>query len=74
MLAPFATLLFLSVTWLVVCLIADMILRPESRVLSALRGETQPIRQPSVTITLRARRTAPQRQVLRARPQLRAAA
>jgi len=74
MLAPFATLLFLSVTWLVVCLIGDMLMRPGSRVLSALRGETQAMRRASVTITLRAKRTAVRRQVLRARPQLRAAA
>ena len=74
MLAPFATLLFLAVTWSVVCLIAEMILKPGSRVLSALRGETRAAPQPSVTITMRARRTAAQRQMLRARPQLRAAA
>ena len=74
MIAPFATLLFLSVLWVLVSLMGDMLFRPGSRVAPALRGQVRPSPQPSVTVTLRPRRAQVQRQVLRARPQLRAAA
>ena len=73
MLAPFATLLFLSVLWVLVSLMGDMLFGPGSRVAAALRGETG-TSHPTVLVTMRPRRTAVQRQVLRARPQLRAAA
>ena len=74
MLAPFATLLFLSVPWVLAAVLSGMLFGPGSRVAAALRGEARLAPQPAVTVTLRPRRTAMQRQVLRARPQLRAAA
>ena len=74
MIAPFATLLFLTVLWILATVMGGMLFGPGSRVVAALRGEARPVRQPAVTVTMRPRRTAIQRQVLRARPQLRAAA
>ena len=74
MIAPFATLLFLAVLWTLVSLMNEMLSGRGSRVLAALRGEARPELHPAVTVTMRARRSATQRPVLRARPQLRAAA
>jgi hypothetical protein len=73
MIAPFATLLFLSLLWLIVSLIGDMIFRPGSRVLAALRGETPPSAF-SIVVRTRPTRVAASRRTLRAQPQLRAAA
>jgi hypothetical protein len=75
MLAPFATLIFLSVLWLIVSLVSDMVFGPGSRVLTALRGETTPVSAPSIMIRTRLSRVSmASRRPLRAQPQLRAAA
>ncbi len=73
MIAPFATLAFLSVMWLSAFVFAEMFGRSGLRILAALRGET---RSPIQIVSVRARptRAATYRRPLHARPQLRAAA
>ena len=75
MLAPLATLAFLTGLWAVVIIVAEMAGRSGGKVIAALKGKstlaTEPsIRPVAVRISLRSR---PQ-PTLRARPRLRAAA
>lgn len=75
MLAPLATLVFLSALWLVAVVAADMFSRFGSRIAAALRGEA-PV-QAGMSLVIRSRPTRARmmrRQPLRAQPQLRAAA
>jgi hypothetical protein len=74
MLAPFATLLFLTVLWLALSLVGDMIFGPGSRVLAALRGDTPAVSR-SIAVRVRLiRAPTTSRRPMRAQPQLRAAA
>ena len=73
MIAPFATLAFLTVLWLSAFLFADMFGRSGSRILAALRGEMPSLAQ-VVTVRAWPTRSATYCRPLRARPQLRAAA
>ena len=74
MLAPFATLLFLSVLCMALFIMAEMLFGASSRFASALRGRARSVMTRGVQLTFRARRSAVQRPVLRGTPQLRAAA
>ena len=74
MLAPFATLLFLTVLFAAVMLMAEMFFGASSRFAAALRGRTPSVMSGGVRVSFRVRRSAVQRTVLYARPQLRAAA
>ena len=74
MIAPFATLAFLSVLWISFFVFAEMFGRSGSRILSALRGETPVPPALSVTVRMRPTRAAKSRRALRGQPQLRAAA
>jgi hypothetical protein len=75
MIAPFATLAFLTVLWITAFAFAEMFGRSGSRILAALRAET-PSSVPAVTVAVRMRptRAATPRRPLHAQPQLRAAA
>ena len=75
MIAPFATLAFLTVLWIAVFAFAQMFGRSGFRILAALRGD-EPASARSVTVTVRMRptRASTSRRALRAQPQLRAAA
>jgi hypothetical protein len=74
MLAPIATLLFLSTLCFAVLLMAEMLFGASSRFAPALCGQGPTAPRHSVSLSFRARRSAVQRKVLRVRPQLRAAA
>jgi hypothetical protein len=75
MLAPFATLAFLLVLWLTAVLIAQIYGHSKSRIALALRGEQAAELGMSLVIRSRpSRARGSQRQAMRARPQLRAAA
>jgi hypothetical protein len=75
MIAPFATLAFLTVLWIAAFASAEILGHSGSRILAALRGE-KPASAQSVTVTVRMRptRASASRPALRAQPQLRAAA
>jgi hypothetical protein len=74
MLAPLATLAFLTMLWLVALVIADTFVRSRATIIAALNGRselaTATIRPIAARISQRSRR----RPVLRAAPRLRAAA
>jgi hypothetical protein len=75
MLAPFATLVFLSAIWLGAVVVTQGLARSGSRIAAALRGEMPLATGTSLLIRLRpARARLARRQAMRARPQLRAAA
>jgi len=75
MLAPLATLAFLSTLWLVAVIVTQIYARSGSRIVAALRGEEPVAEGMSLVIRSRpVRERAAQRQPMRARPQLRAAA
>jgi hypothetical protein len=74
MLAPFATLAFLLVLWGVAVLVTHIFAHSKLRIAMALRGE-EPRTGMSLVIRSRTNRgRVSQRQPMRARPQLRAAA
>ena len=73
MIAPFATLAFLTVLWISAFVFAEIFGRSGSLILAALRGET-PACPAAVTVRMRPTRVAKSRRPLRAQPQLRAAA
>ena len=74
MLAPFATLAFLLVLWGAAVVVAHILAQSKSRIVMALRGE-EPKNGMSLVIRSRPTRArVSQRQPMRARPQLRAAA
>ena len=74
MLAPFATLAFLLVLWGVAVVAAHIFGHSKSRIAMALRGE-EPRSGMSLVIRSRpSRARLSQRQPMRARPQMRAAA
>ena len=74
MIAPFATLAFLTVLWISGFLFAENFGRSGSRILTALRGEASAAPSTTVTLRMRSTRAATSRRPLRAQPQLRAAA
>ena len=75
MLAPLATLAFLSALWLTAAVFTEMFARTGSRIAAALRGEAPVVRGTSLVIRSRsARARIAKRQPMRAQPQLRAAA
>ena len=75
MLAPFATLVFLSAIWVAAVVITDVFARKGSRIAAALRCEAPARKATSLVIRSRsARARVARRQPLRAQPQLRAAA
>jgi hypothetical protein len=75
MLAPFATLAFLSVLWLTCVMIAQILGHSKSRIAMALRGEEPAKLGTSLVIRSRpSRARASQCQPMRAQPQFRAAA
>ena len=75
MLAPLATLAFLTTLWLVAVVVTGMFSRKGSRIAAALRGETPVARGMSLVIRSRPTRARmAKRQPLRAQPHLRAAA
>lgn len=75
MLAPLATLVFLSALLLTAAVITEIFARMNARIASALRGQTPAVIGTSLVIRLRPTRAqlAP-RQPMRAHPQLHAAA
>ena len=75
MLAPFATLVFLSTIWLVAVVVSRNFSGSGSRIAAALRGEAAA--STGMSLVIRSRRARPRvarRQPMRAQPQLRAAA
>ena len=75
MLAPFATLVFLSTLWLAVVVVSGIFAGSGSRIAAALRGEARKSTGMSLLIRLRpARARIARGQPMRAQPQLRAAA
>ena len=73
MLAPFATLIFLTTLWLLARLIAEMVDESGGRILAALRG--QPHRTETRIPAMRVRVSAPRpARPIRAQQQWRAAA
>ena len=75
MLAPFATLVFLSAIWLAAIVVGRIFAGSRSRVAAALRGEAPASAGTSLVIRSRpARARVARRQPMRAKPQLRAAA
>ena len=74
MLAPFATLAFLLVLWGVAVVVTHILAHSNARIAMALRGE-EPKTGMSLVIRSRPNRArVSQRQPMRARPQMRAAA
>jgi len=74
MLAPIATLLFLTALWVAIRIVADLVADKGSRIAAALRGQ-EPARAVAVLAIRRPiRATYSRRQSLRARVELRAAA
>jgi hypothetical protein len=75
MLAPFATLVFLSTIWLAAVVVGGIFAGSGSRIAAALRGETPKSTGMSLVIRSRpARARVGRHQPMRAQPQLRAAA
>ena len=75
MLAPLATLAFLTALWAVAVVVTHIYARSGSRVVAALRGETPVVRGMSLVIRSRPTRARmARRQPMRAQPYLRAAA
>ena len=75
MLAPLATLVFLSAIWVAAVVITHVFARKGPRIAAALRGEAPAQKVTSLVIRSRpARARVARRQPLRAQPQLRAAA
>ena len=75
MLAPIATLIFLSALWLAAVVVAEIVTRSGPRIAAALRGEAPVVTGKSLVIRSRpARARMAKRQPMRAQPQLRAAA
>ena len=75
MLAPFATLVFLSAIWLAAVVLSHVFAGAGSRIAAALRGEAPASTGTSLVIRSRpARARIARRQPMNARPQLRAAA
>lgn len=75
MLAPIATLVFLSAIWLAAVVVTEIVTRSGSRIAAALRGEAPALTGTSLIIRSRpARARIAKQQPMRARPQLRAAA
>jgi len=74
MLAPFATLAFLLILWGAAVVVAHMLAQSQSRIAMALRGEEPKSGMSLVIRTRPSRARASQRQPMRARPQMRAAA
>jgi hypothetical protein len=75
MLAPFATLVFLSTIWLATVVASRIFAGSGSRIAAALRGEAPARTGISLVIRSRpARPRAARRQPMRAQPQFRAAA
>ena len=75
MLAPIATLVFLSALWLAAVVVTEIFSRSGSRIAAALRGKAPVATGMSLVIRSRpARARMPKRQPMRAQPQLRAAA
>ena len=75
MLAPLATLVFLSAIWVAALVITHVLTHKGSRIAAALRGEAPARKVTSLVIRSRpARARVARRQPLRAQPQLRAAA
>ena len=74
MLAPVATLVFLTVLWISAVVMAEMFGHFSSRILAAIRGETRAAGTVLLVRTPPRRADYARRRPLRARPQLRAAA
>ena len=75
MLAPLATLVFLSAIWVAAVVVIHVFARSGSRIAAALRGDVPVLNGTSVVSLSRpARARVARRQPLRAQPQLRAAA
>jgi hypothetical protein len=74
MLAPFATLAFLTALWVSAFVVARILGRSGNRILAALRGETPAAGTISAIRTTPRRAAYARRQPMRGRPQLRAAA
>ncbi|HET7816998.1 MAG TPA: hypothetical protein VFK58_05420 [Sphingomicrobium sp.] len=74
MLAPIATLVFLTVLWVAIRLVADLLADSGARISAALRGEERATALAVVTMRRPIRGRYTRRQPLRARPKLRAAA
>lgn len=74
MLAPLATLVFLSALWVAIRLVADLLADSGSRIAGALRGEERAAELAVVRTRRPIRGRYSRRQPLRARPELRAAA
>lgn len=75
MLAPLATLAFLTTLWVVALVVTHIFARKGSRIAAALRGETPVV--PGMSLVIRSRPTRARmarRQPMRAQPHLRAAA
>ncbi len=75
MLAPFATMVFLSALWLAAVIVTRIFARSGSRIAAVLRGDVPVVETVSLIIRSRPARARVARcQPLRAQPQLRAAA
>jgi hypothetical protein len=75
MLTPLATLAFLMVLWLASLVVADLLDQRLDKIIAALRGRSMLACEPSVRlVAVRVSQRARPARVLRARPQLRAAA
>lgn len=75
MLAPIATLVFLSALWLAAVVFTEIFVRAGPRIAAALRGETPASNGFCLVIRSRpARARMARQQPMRVRPQLRAAA
>jgi len=75
MLAPFATLAFLAILWLVTLVIADMLDQGFGKIVAALKGRSPLATAPSIRpIAVRVSQRSRARRTLHAQPQLRAAA
>ena len=75
MLAPFATLAFLTVLWLVTLAIADMGKPATGKILAALKGHSMLAAAASIRpVAVRISPRAPPQPAFHAQPQLRAAA